>query len=84
MAGQDGGIVRYAKFNPIGILFYVFVAGSACLAVVGMSMAVSTHAPAWATLLFASLLAVSVPLGGVVSYVFFNPRRGAETFEHRS
>jgi|HubBroStandDraft_5_1064220.scaffolds.fasta_scaffold1894248_1 hypothetical protein len=84
MADPVGGPARYEKFRAVGVLFYAFVAGAACLAVTGMSMVAVTHAPIWAIIFFASLLAISVPLGGVVSYVFFARRGATEIFDHRS
>lgn len=82
VVSRDERAARYGKFHLVGVLFYAFVAGAACLAAIGIGMAAETRAPAWATLLFASVLAVSVPLGGVVSYVFFYPGRGTtETLE---
>jgi hypothetical protein len=77
MASGDGGALRRAKFHAVGVLFYLFVALSACLSVAGMSVIATTHAPTWAALLFASVLAINVPLGGVVSYVFFVSKKDA-------
>jgi hypothetical protein len=79
MMGKE---VRYVRFRAIGIVFYLFVAGSMCLAVIGIDMVITTHAPTWAILLFASLMAISVPLCGVVGYVFsITKGGGAGVFE---
>jgi hypothetical protein len=71
MIDEGRALMRYARPRTVGAAMYLFVAASACLAAVSIGMAAMAHAPTWAILLSVCILAVSVPLGAVVSYVFF-------------
>ena len=78
---NGGGVVtRQMKIHATGAALFFFVIVSACLSMVGISLASGSHAPFWAVLLFLSILAITVPLGGVVGYLFYLPReQGTDT-----
>jgi hypothetical protein len=69
---SEGGRALRVRSHAVGAVFYLFVALSACLSVIGIGMVLTAHAPTWAVLFFIGMLTISVPLGGVVSYVFFS------------
>lgn len=71
MASANAEAWRQKNFRKIGIIFYLFVVASVCLAAVGIGFVATTHIPIWAILLFASVMTMNVPLGGLVGYVFF-------------
>jgi hypothetical protein len=71
MIDESRAPMRYARPRTVGAAMYLFVAAAACLAVVSIGMAARDHAPTWAIFLSVCILAISVPLGAVVSYVFF-------------
>jgi uncharacterized membrane protein YoaK (UPF0700 family) len=68
------------KANTVLAALLFFVVLSTFLSVMGIKAAHGSHAPSWAILLFLSILAISVPIAGVVSYVFYIPREhGSDT-----
>jgi hypothetical protein len=86
-AVDNGGdaVKRKVKIQTTGAAMLVSVIASACLSVVGLILAADSHAPIWAVLLFLSVLAIAVPLGGVLGYLFYQPgESGIETSPHAS
>jgi hypothetical protein len=78
MIDESRAPMRYVKPHTVGAAMYLFVAAAACLAAVSIGMAAIAHAPTWAILLSVCMLTVSVPLGAVVSYVFFAIKDGGD------
>lgn len=68
-------MLRFGNSRTVGAVFYLFVISSTCLSVIGTVLAVMVHAPTWAMLLFASVLTIAVPLGGLVGYVLLVPKK---------
>jgi hypothetical protein len=67
-------VTHRVKAHSVLAALLFFVVLSTCLCVIGIKAAYGSHAPLWAILLFLSTLAISVPIAGVVSYVFYVPR----------
>ena len=73
-ADGDSVMQQYINSRKVGAVFYLFVVSATFLSLIGIAIAVRAHAPAWAILLSVSILAISVPMGGLVAYAFFIPK----------
>jgi hypothetical protein len=67
-------VTRRAKTHAAGAALFLFIIMSICLAVAGVDLASGIHAPIWAILFLLSIVSMSMPLGGVVLYVFYVPK----------
>lgn len=69
-----GDFVTRLKFHATGATLFIFVIISAGSSAAGLSLAVGGHVPIWATLLFLSILAIVIPVGSMIGYLFYVPR----------
>lgn len=58
-----------------GCALFLLVMAAICLSAIGARKAYNAHAPSWAFFLFYSVLAISVPVGSIIGYLFHIPRQ---------
>jgi hypothetical protein len=68
-------VTRRRKAQIIGTAYSISVATSVILSVIGVHLASAAHAPAWTFFLFFGLIAIAIPIGGVVGYLFYLPEQ---------
>jgi hypothetical protein len=76
---EVNAVSRRFRTHAVGIIFFILVAISVLLSVIGIRMAHAAHVATWALLLFYSVLSMAVPLGGSIGYLFYIPRRDDDT-----